>query len=95
MDNKLWTHVENLLHICNKDMIAVKVRDFKIYNGITEVNGKYLLATAYLDLNGQTYIFSDTENIDSIYKSSDSDSLFMWLKNGILLRLEGDFACQE
>lgn len=96
MDNRLWDHVDGLTPICQNDELIKKVRSFRQYNGITEINGKYKLMVSYLESEGEVLVVYEPEKIDSIVKYQGKDSLLLYTKDrDEPLNLKGVFDCNN
>lgn len=96
MDRHLWEHVDQLTPICQEDEFIVKVKSYREYNGIIDVNGKYNIKLFHLMSHGNNYYFYEPEKVDSIVKFRNQDSIFFYLKGEDQpIRLKGDFACIE
>ncbi len=73
VDNRLWSHVDNLIPICQEDEFIEKIKSFRQYNGVTEINGRYKLLVSYVESDGEVLVIYEPEKIDSIVKYSGKD----------------------
>lgn len=95
VDDQLWEHVANLTQICLEDELIIKVTKYRIYNGISEYNGKYSLLATFTMIDGRNYLLPEAETIDSLIKYKNSPFITVTYEDSTQIRVKGIFRCAE